>query len=167
MNEYLETGKIINTHGVKGDIKIYPYTDSPENFLSFKHLYIKEGGTYVMKKITKVSVFKNTVLVHLLGYDTFEEANALRDKFVFVKREDIPLTEGQHFIVDLIGLSVIDIDTGKVYGKIKDVLQGIANDIYEVETEKGVSLIPVVDEFIKEIDLNKGIFIRPIEGMFE
>jgi len=167
MNEYLESGKIINTHGVRGDIKIYPYTDTPEDFLDFKHIYIKENGDYVKKTVTKVSVFKNTVLMHIKGCDTFEEANSLREKLVYVTRDQFDLSEGQHFIVDIIGLSIIDVDTGKVYGKVTDVIQGVASDIYEVQTDKGTFLVPVVDEFIKEIDLNKGIFIKPIEGLIE
>ena len=86
---------------------------------------------------------------------------------IYAAREDLPLEEGDNFIEDLIGLPVVDAESGKQYGTLAGVINTGASDIYEIDTEDGIRMIPAVDEFIKEIDLEKGIFITPIEGMFD
>ncbi len=166
MEKYIEVGKIINTHGVKGDVKIDSWCDSVEIFCSLEKVYIKKAGSYSSVDMTKAQPFKEYVLAHFKGVDTFEDANLLKNKELFALREDIPRDEGDVFIVDLIGLPVINFESGKVYGKIKDVIIGVATDIYEIETEHGLAYMPVVAEFVKEVDVEKGVFVTPIEGMF-
>ena len=107
------------------------------------------------------------VLLNFEGIDTFEAANSLRGEIVYAKREDIPLEEGACFIADMLGLPVIDANTGKVYGKLKNVNDAASGQLYEISTENGIVLLPAVPDFVKEVDLEKGIFITPIPGFFD
>ena len=167
MKEYLECGKIANTHGVRGGLIIESWCDSPEVLAALKTVYTEKSGLYTQVNVIKSSVYKGRVLAEIEGVDSLEKAAALKNTVLFAKRDDLPLAEGNFFVQDLIGLTVYEIDTDKVYGKLSDVISGAASDIYEVENERGKFLIPVVSEFVKEIDLERGIFIKAIEGMFE
>lgn len=164
--EYLECGKIINTHGVVGGLKLESWCDNPETLAGLPKLYFKSGVNYTGVEVLKASVHGGFVLAYLQGIKSIDEAEALRGKVVYASRQDISLDDGAHFIADLIGLEVIDVATGKVYGRLKDVLNSGASDIYVIETPDGESMIPAVSEFVKSIDLDRGIFIAPIEGMF-
>ena len=95
-----------------------------------------------------------------------EDADKLREKVLYLSRDDIELEEGEVFIADLIGLPVIDESSGEEYGRITDVINAGASDIYVIETPKGEAMMPAVEEFVKNIDLEKGVFVKPIEGMF-
>lgn len=166
--DYLECGKIINTHGVDGAVKLDCWCDAPEILASLKHIYFKEGeNEYRAVKVKRASVFKRFVIAKLDGVEGIDAAAALKEKTVYANRNDIPLNEGANFIEDLIGLSVIDANSGKVYGKLIGVINTGASDIYEIETENGVCMMPAVDEFVKKTDCDNGIFVTPIEGMFE
>ena len=163
---YLECGKIVSTHGVAGMVKIEPMCDSPEVLADLKTVYFKNGASYTPVTFTRTAVQKQFVLAKIRGVDDFDSAHALRGKILYANREDIPVEEGSHFIADLIGLSVIDEESGEVYGKIKDVRNFGAQDIYMVGTpEGGEFMIPVVAEFVKTIDEEKGVFVHLIEGM--
>lgn len=170
MRKYIEIGKIVNTHGINGIVKVEPWCDSPKVLAGMKKVFFspaRSGEEYTMIEILKASVQKDRVLLTLSGIDTIEKAEGLKNKLIFADREDIPVAEGAHLIDDLKGLDVIDVRSGTVYGKLHDVIQGGAGDIYEITTAKGDVLIPAVKEFVKEIDLQKGIFIAPIGGMFD
>jgi len=165
--QYLECGKIINTHGVTGSVKIDPWCDSPETFAKLKKVYFLQNGKYEKVKILKSSVFKRFVLATFEGVADIDSAAALKETVIYAVREDLPLDEGDNFIEDLIGLPVVDAESGKQYGIIAGVINTGASDIYEIDTENGIRMIPAVNEFVKEIDIEKGIFITPIEGMFD
>ena len=162
---YLECGKIINTHGVAGAVKIDPWCDSPETLASLNNVYFINNGSYEKVKIQKASVFKRFVLANLEGVVDVDSAASLKETVIYAKREDLPLDEGDNFIEDLIGLPVIDLETNHKYGTLSGVINTGASDIYEIDTDSGIKMIPAVEEFVKEIDLEKGIFITPIEGM--
>ena len=166
MKKYIDTGKILNTHGVKGDLKVDSWCDSVEVFCTLKRFFIEKKTGFVEYKVTKSVRFKEFVLLHLEGIETFEDANLLKNKLLYAEREDIPMEEGDYFIADLEGLPVINIDTGKVYGNIEEVIFGAASDIYRIKTESGDAYMPAVPEFVIEVDIEKGVYIRPIEGMF-
>ncbi len=169
MRMYLEAGKIINTHGIKGDVKIESWCDSPASLAKIKIMYLKnKDETYREIKINHTSVYKDTVIAHIEGIDDINDALAYKNKIIYANRNDIPLKEGDHFIADLIGLPIIDIDSGIVLGKLLDVSTAGVHDIYEVELSGGaVAYMPAVDEFVKKIDLENGIYIRPIEGLLQ
>lgn len=164
--QYLECGKIVNTHGIKGAIKLESWCDSPETLADLEYIYFKINGEYVEKRIISASVFKRHVIAYVEGINDIDNAAALKETVIYADRDDIPLEEGDYFITDLIGLPVIDADSGVEYGKISEVFNTGASDIYTVKTADGERMIPAVPEFIIEIDLERGIFVRPIEGMF-
>lgn len=163
---YLECGKIINTHGIRGTVKVESWCDSPYVLAELDRVFTEENGRYKEYEIVDASVFKQFVLLDLKGIMTVEQAEKLRNTVLYLSRDDIELEEGEVFIADLIELPVIDVDTHKVYGKISDVMNTGASDIYVIKTENGEAMMPAVKEFVKEIDLEKGIFVKPIEGMF-
>ena len=165
MEKYLQIGKIVNTHGFRGDVKVQSWCDDPEVVTELDVIYRKKGNDLIPVNVQKASVHKGMVLIKLEGIDDFDKANALREEVVYADRDDIVREEGSFFIEDLIGLEVFDADSGKKYGVVKAVDNFGASDIYTVKTPTGEFMIPVVKEYVPVIDLEKGIFIRPIEGM--
>jgi len=162
--ELIVCGNIVNTQGYKGAVKLIPLCDDIDVIYGLGYLITADG---VERDIENISVFKNMLIVSLEGIGSMEEAEKLKTTYVYARRDDIPMEEGSFFIEDLISLPVYDIDSGKLYGKIISVDNFGASDIYTVKTEKGEVMIPAVEEFVKEIDLEKGVFVRPIEGMFD
>ena len=167
LSAYLECGKIINTHGVRGDVKLESYCDSPEILRDLKRIYFKEKNTFREVRVLHASVFKAFVLMSLEGIGDFDAAVLLKNQIVYAAREDLPIEEGSYFIVDLIGLPVIDAESGRVYGRLADVTNLGASDIYVVNTDSGERMMPAVDEFVDRVVLGEAIYIRPIEGMFD
>ncbi len=163
--KYLECAIIINTHGVRGDVKLESLCDSPEVLASLERVFIKEAGAYREIKVLHTSIFKSFVLAALEGVDDMDKAIALKGTTLYAAREDFELEEGDFFIADLIGLDVIDSISGKLYGKISDVINRGASDIYVVKTPAGERMMPAVEEFVKKIDLEKGVFVETIPGL--
>lgn len=166
MEQYLEIGKIVSTHGLRGELRVDPWCDSPQFLCQFKTLYLKKGET---KLSVSSRPHKTIAIVKAKGIDTIEEAEKLRGMVLYINRSDARLAPGEYFIQDLMGLDVIDIDTSKSYGKITDVLKTGANDVYQVTDEKKKDyLIPVIDDVVKEIDINGGkVLIKPLKGIFD
>lgn len=162
-NKYLDAGKIVNTHGIRGEIKIYPLCDSPEFLLEFDRFFIDKEEVEVISS----RVHKNVTLMKLKGIEHIDQAEAMVGKILQINCDDVELDDGQYFIEDLIGLRVIDADSGKEYGKLKSVIQTGANDVYEVQGEK-LYLVPKIDDVVLDTDLDKGvIIIRPLKGLFD
>ena len=156
--QYMETGEIVSTHGIRGEVKVYPWADYPEFLLEFDEFRIG-GKDY---KVENSRVQKNCVLLKLKGVDTVEDAMALRGKVVEFDRTDVELEEGW-FIADLIGLRVLE--NGKEIGILKDVLQYPGNDVWIVKGEKEY-MIPSVADFVKEVHIEEGYaVVELIEGM--
>ena len=165
--KFLECGIIINTHGVRGGIKIESWCDTPEDLAALSRIYIKSGDGYVEHKVKRASVFKRFVLMEIENIATIDAAMALKGFVIYADRDDFEIEEGACFIADMIGLPVIDHDTGDVIGTLCDVLNLGASDIYTVKTENGEKMIPAVPEFIKKVDTENGIFVSLIEGMLD
>lgn len=165
--KFLECGKIINTHGIKGTVKCESWCDSPYILADLERIFTEENGKPKEYKVLNASVFKQFVLLDLEGVMGMDAAAAMKNMTIYASRDDIELEEGDYFIADLIGLPVIDADSGEKYGEITDVINTGASDIYVIKTPKGEAMMPAVEEFVEEINLEKGIFVRPIEGMFE
>ena len=163
--QYLECAQIINTHGVRGDVKLESLCDSPKVLADLKRVFLKEAGVYKEIKVLHTSIFKSFVLATLEGVDDMDKAMALKGKTLYASRDDFHIEEGDYFIVDLIGLDVIDHESGKVYGRVTDVINRGASDIYVVKTENGERMMPAVEEFVKAVDLDKGIFVKTIPGL--
>lgn len=163
--EYFKVGQIVNTHGLRGEVKVYPYTEENEVFEEYEALFIQgEAKPYEIESIRYV---KNMVLVKFDGLDDINSVERLLQRDVFVPRALYELPdEDTFFVVDLIGLDVVDEQHGPL-GKLMDVLQNTAQDIYVVQDQTGKQvLIPAVKAFVKKIDMeNKCITVTLIEGM--
>ena len=160
-NQFLEAGQIVNTHGIRGEVKIVPWCDSPEFLLQFDTLYLDGRPVNVLE----ARVHKGNVLARLEGVEDVNAAMALKGRTVFIDRTGVELPEGRHFIADLIGLNVVDADSGEVLGVVADVLTPPAHEVYVVKGEHEY-LIPAVDEFVIETNVEGGyIKVRLIEGM--
>ncbi len=166
-NSYIECGKIINTHGCHGGVKLESWCNTPEVLASLKSLYLLSGGNYTGHRVLRASVFRQFVVAELEGIADMDAALALKNTIVYARRSDIPLDEGEYFIADLIGLPVRDASTGKLYGTLKEMINRGASDIYVVDTPDGDRMIPAVPEFIRSIDPDTEILVSPIEGMLD
>ncbi len=159
---FLEAGQIVNTHGIRGEVKIVPWCDSPEFLCGFDTLYIDEAPI----RLRAARPHKGNVLAALEGVDTVEGAMALKGKTVHIDRADVTLPEGRHFLADLIGLRVVDADSGAELGVLTEVLTPPAHQVYLVKGHQGERLIPAVEEFIVETNVDGGYLrVRLIEGM--
>lgn len=166
--EYLEIGKIVNVHGLKGDVKVMPWCDDAELLCEFDSLYLDRDKKEIF--IEDARVFKNTVIMRFENVDTVEAAEKLRNKVLYIHRDDLELEEGVYFIQDLIGLSVVDADTGEAYGALMDVQQTGANDVYEVKNQETgrTYWIPGIPDVVVETDVDGGVMkIRPLEGLLD
>ncbi len=163
---FLECGKIVATHGLRGEVKVLPWCDGPEALVPIKTFYLDGGNT--PKRAERCRIQKNMVLLKLEGVDTPEAAQALRGRVLWLDREEDTLAEGQYYIQDLIGLSVEDAETGERYGILRDVTETGANDVYHVAFPDGrVQLVPAIPQVIAKIDIDGGkMLIRPLEGLF-
>ena len=164
---YLECGKIINTHGFRGTVKLESWCDSAQVLASLDRVFFLESGSFRECKVLRASVFKQFVLMDLEGVGTEKSANALRNTVVYAAREDLPLEEGDFFIVDLLGLPVRHIDTGEELGVLKNITTQGASDLYYVQTPFGEALLPAVPEFVIRIDPDDAIYVRPIPGLLD
>ena len=165
--QFLETGRIVGTHGIKGEVRIEPWCDSPQFLCAFKKLYLDEKGETFFE--VKSRPHKNIVLAKIKGVETIDQAERLRGKIVYINRDDITLGEGVEFVQDLIGARVIDADNDKEYGTLTDVLRTGANDVYEITDADGKKyLAPVIDDVIIEKNTDEGyVLISPMKGIFD
>ena len=160
MKEYVEAGRIVNTHGVTGEVKIEVWLDSPEFFRTFRRLYL--GGEE--KRILSARTHKQFVIARIEGVDDLNAAMALKGRELRIARADAPLPPGGYFLGDLIGASVVD-EEGREIGKLTEILERPASDIFVVQGEQE-HLIPAVEEFIRSVDAENGVVtVRLIEGM--
>lgn len=166
--KFLEVGKIVSTHGLKGDVKVEPWCDDGNFLCEFKTLYFDANGVEKVK-ILSAKVHKNIVLMKLFGVDSIEQAELLRGKVLFMDRNDINLPNGEHFIQDILGLNVFDVDTNFFYGKVTDVLKTGANDVYQITDANNKNyLIPVIKDVVCEVDVDNNFMkIRPLKGIFD
>lgn len=168
MKQYLECGKIINTHGISGAVKVSSACDTPYDLAELENLYIEQLGVYRKLTVTSASVYKDTVIMTFEGINDIDSATRLKNRTVFADRSDIYLEEGAYFLADIIGLPVIDAETQRVYGVIEGVNTNTPQLLYEVKTENGdVKLLPAVDAFIKEVKLESGVYVTPIQGLLD
>ncbi|MBQ1186765.1 MAG: 16S rRNA processing protein RimM [Clostridia bacterium] len=165
-NKFLETGKIVGTHGVRGMVRIQAWCDSPEFFCGLKKVYLdKEGKTAL--NITKSSPHGNVVIAAIKGIDSIEEAEKYRNKVLYMDRKDAKLEEGRYFICDLIGCQVFDKETSKKLGVLSDVSETGANDVWHIKDNENEYLIPAIDEVVVSVDIeNETIVISPLKGIF-
>ncbi len=166
LKPFLEAGQIVGTHGVRGEVRVQPWCDSPQQFATFKRLYWDEAGTKAVK--VQARPHKNIALAVLEGVTTVEQAAVLRGRMLYVDRRDLKLPKGRWLVQDLIGLTVVDADTGETYGRLTDVSQTGANAVYHMQTDKGEVLIPAIPSVVIAIDLKAEVLrLRPMKGLFD
>ena len=159
--QYLECGQIVNTHGIRGEVKLQPWCDEPEFIKKFKTLYIS-GKPYA---VSSVRMHKECAIIKFADVDDINEAMKLKGKIVEINRDDAKLPKGSWFIQDIIGLPVYD-EQGAQIGILNDVFDAPAGKLYEIKSPDGMHLVPDVPEFIKLIDPdNEKIVVSLIEGM--
>ncbi len=165
--QFLEIGKIVATQGIRGEVRAQYYSDTPEVLCDFDVLYFDRGKTEI--HVARAFPHKNVVIMKIEGIDTIEQAQPYIGKMLYMDRDDAELPEGLYFIQDIIGLTVKDVDTGEIYGKITDVYQNGASDVYSIKKEDGRELMfPCVDEIVIKTDIDGGeMLIRPLEGLFD
>jgi len=160
-NEYIETGKIVNTFGMRGELKLQPWADSPDFLTNFEHFYI-DG---VPIRVLSAKVHKGCVIAALEGVEDIDAAIKMKNKIIMVKKDDVHLEEGRHFVSDLIGLRVLDAETGETLGVLADVLALPSNNVYVIKGDREI-LVPAVPEFIVEVNIKDGhVRINMIEGL--
>lgn len=166
--EYIKVGRIINTHGIRGELKVLPLTDNLDRFDDLKIVYI--GNNKEKVEIEQVKYHKGLAIIKLKEFDNINQVLKFKDDFLYIDVEDkVELPEDHYFIFDIVDCNVYD-TKGRKIGVVTDVLQYTSNDVYVVkDMEKNKEyLIPAVKEFVVDIDVeNKKIIIDPIEGMIE
>lgn len=164
--QFLEVGKVVGTHGIRGEMRIECWANSPDFLKNFKTLYLDEGKSTLS---VTCRPHKNIALMTAKGIGSIEEADKLRGKILYIDRKDVRLEEGEHFVQDIIGLKVIDADNGTVYGVVKDVLKTGSNDVYEMKAEDGkLYYIPVIPDILDRFDFDEGkVTIHPMKGLFD
>ncbi len=164
---YLEAGRIVKAHGVRGELVMEPWADSPEFLLKAKELWFDRGRTSV--GLVSARVHKGRLLLKLHGVDTPEQAEALRGKVLYLDREQVSPPEGAVYLRDLLGLRAIDGNTGREYGRLTEVLEGVANDVYRIVDKEGHEyLFPAVKHMVKRVAPEEGVIeLLPIPGIFD
>lgn len=166
-SNYIEVGKIVNTHGLRGDVKVIVWMDSPEDFETLEHVYIETRSETKRLTVQRVRYQKNNIIAKFKEFDDINDVEQFKNKVLYADRDELgELPEGVHYIVDLIGLNVVSED-GVEIGVISDVLNTGANDIYDVKREgKKNLLLPVIDDVVKEIDIDGGtVTVHLMEGL--
>lgn len=166
MDNRLEIGKIVNTHGLRGEVKVVPWTNTPDVFEDIEYVYVK-GKEEKKFEISNIKYQKNNIIVKLKGLDDITDAERLKNAVLTTDREQLPeLSEGEYYIEDLIGCEIFS-EEGKSYGRLDDVINTGSKDIYVVKRQ-GMKdlLIPVIDEVVLNIDIEaKKIIVRLMEGL--
>lgn len=167
MQEFLEIGQIVNTFGIKGMVKIKPFTDDITRFDNLENVYVENNKIKKQYEIEEVKYHKDMVLIKFKGIDKVEEANLLRNSYLKIDRKDEPeLEKGTYYIVDLLGLDVYS-DEGILLGKLDDIYNYGSSDIYVVKDELGKQLLlPAISDVIKEINVEESkIVVHIIQGL--
>ncbi len=165
--KFLEGGKIVSTHGIRGEVKVNYWCDDPYELTSLKYFYFDEGKEKI--KVEKLRVNKNQLIVKLEGVNNPDEAQNLRGRVLYIDRNDLSLGEREYFIADIIGLKVIDAETDEEYGTLCDVSFTGANDVYHIKFSDGKQkLIPAIPQVVIETDIDSGVMkIKPMAGLFD
>ena len=164
--EYLEAGKIVNTHGLRGEVKVVPWTDSPETFEDIKSVYIKKKTGDMRLNIKSLKYQKNNIILKFDEISTIEEAELLKNKTIYIDRDELgALPEGVYYIADIIGLKAVD-ENGTEIGTVIDIFNTGSNDIYEIKREgKKNLLLPDIDDVITVELENERIVVKIPKGL--
>ena len=168
MNQYLEIGKITNTHALKGELKMLYWCDDPSFLKEVEYFFLDNKGKSFLN-IKNSRLHKNFLILKIDGIDSIDEAQKMINKVLYINRDSINLDDGEYFQQDLLGMNVIDIDSNQDYGSIINISRAGFKDVYYIKDSNGRErLIPAIGDVIKEVDLkNNKMLIRPLEGLFD
>ena len=168
MQDYFRVGVIANTHGIRGEVKVFPTTEDPQRFKGMKESLLDTGKEKLELEVASVKFFKNLVILKFKGIDNINDIEKYKGMDLLVTRENaIPLEEGEYYIADIIGAKVITED-GEDFGVLKDVLTTGANDVYVVEHEGKEVLLPVIPDCVLARDMeNKVVTIHVMKGLLD
>lgn len=162
--QFIECGKIVSTHGIKGEMKIMPWTDDVSYLLGFSRFFLENGRIELKVKTSRIH--KNMLLLLADGISDMDTAAKYRGQVICLARDDDP--DDSPFLIDFIGVEVTDVDTGEAYGKILDVVRTGANDVYVLRGGDKERLVPDIPQVIIETDLKaRTMKIRPLKGLFD
>lgn len=169
MENLLRVGVISSTHGVRGEVKVYPTTDDVNRFKDLKNVILDAGRERMELEIQGVKFFKNMVILKFKGYDSIDDIEKYKGKDLLITRDQaVELGPDENFIVDLIGLRVVTED-GEEFGTLTDVIKTGANDVYEVKTAEGKEvLLPAIKECVLNVDLTEGtVTVHIMDGLLD
>ena len=165
--QFLEAGKIVRTHGVRGELCLEPWADSPEFLLGVKEFYFDPQGQRPAGLLGS-RPHKGRLLILLQGVDTEEQGDALRGRVLYLNRDGVRLEEGRFFLQDLIGLRAVDGQTGEEYGVLEEVVNTPANDVYRIKQGEKEYLFPAVAHMLQRTDIEAGVIeLLPFPGIFD
>ena len=169
MEDMLWVGVFANTHGIRGEIKVFPTTDDVTRFKKLKTLYLDKGTEFMKLEVSSVRFFKNMVIMKFKGIDNINDIEKYKGKDLLIERKQaVPLQKNEYFICDIIGSNVVT-EKGEEVGTLKEVLQTGANDVYVVKTKEGKEvLFPVIDECVLDINTEeKVVTVRLMPGIMD
>ncbi len=169
MEERLQVGVIASTHGVRGEVKVFPTTDDVRRFKKLKEVILDTGKENRILEIEQVKFFKQFAILKFKGIDTLDEVEKYRKKSLYVTRENaVRLNKDEYFIADLIGLKVLD-EAGEAIGELEDVIETGANDVYQIKMNDGRQLLlPAIRQCVLEVDVEAGFMkIHILEGLLD
>ena len=170
MEEFLQVGAISNTHGIAGEVKVFPMTDDIKRFKQLKEVYLDTGRERMLLHVVSCKFVKNQPILKFKEFSNINEVEKYKQCGLFITRDQaVPLKDDEYFIADLIGLSVLREENGEVLGELTDVLQTGANDVYAVTMADGKEvLLPVIRECIKKVDLETGqVIVHVMKGLLD
>jgi len=163
--EYLEIGKIVGTHGIKGAVRVQPWSDDASFISGLKTVYLKDKTPLT---VLSAKPNGNITIVSFSGTDTIEKAEMLRNKILLCKRDDANIPDGRYFVDEIISCKVYDADTNEILGTLTDVSKTGANDVWHIENEGKEYLVPAIESVIVSVDIDsEKVVIRPLGGIFD
>lgn len=169
MDSYLRVGVIANTHGIRGEVKVFPTTDDVNRFKKLKQVFVDTKKEYVELHPCSCKFFKNMVILKFKEFDNINDIEKYKGMDLLVSREHaVPLEENEYFIADLIDLKIIDEDNNEI-GTLYDVMQTGANDVYVIHLNDGKELLlPVIDECVLDVNIEEGfVKVHIMEGLLD
>ena len=168
MEDFFRVGVIANTHGIRGEVKIFPTTDDVKRFDYLKEAYIDAGKEKIKVEVSNVRYFKNLVIVKFKGIDNINDIERYKGKDLLVTRENaLPFEEGEYYLADIIGANVYTED-GILFGSLEDVIETGANLVYSVQHEGKEVLLPVIDDCVKEVNVEeKKVIVHIMKGLLD
>lgn len=169
MEKYFRVGVIANTHGIRGEVKVYPTTDDINRFKKLKKCILDTGKEYIDLNVESVKFFKNMVILKFKEYNNINDIECYKGKDILVSRDNaVKLEKGEYYIADILGAKVI-LEDGSKFGVLEDVMQTGANDVYVVKTlDNKEVLLPKIDECVKKLDIeNKIVTVHIMKGLLD